>query len=457
MNGTEARTVAAPPQRPSRLPPAWPLTALLLLYPLWWALGFGVLIYLLVAAPMAWALARRRPIRIPPGFTLWLLFLAVVVISMAALEFDPPGTLPTSAWQRLPGTVLRLAEYASLTVLLLYVGNLSKKELPQSRLIRLLGWSFLITVVGGFVGVLWPHLAFDSPIEMLLPDRYAENSFVKTLVHPAVAQQHEVLGYPTPRPAAPWGYTNLWGANFALLAIWFAVAGWARSHDDTPRAVRWRRAAAVVVLAISVVPVVVSLNRGLWLCLGVAAALIAVRMAMRGQLLAIGALTVATVSLMVLLAASPLGHLVRDRIATGHSNDIRMYTTEKALDGIAYSPVIGFGTTRDSMGSDSSIAVGNSAGCDNCGNHTIGSNGQVWLELYAHGFLGVVLFLAFCCYPLWRYRRDNSVIGIAASTVLVLNLLASAYYNTLVTPLAFTFISYAIWWRENSTAAVTSR
>ncbi len=54
-----ARATAGPPddqlahrRRPVRLP-AWPLTGLLLLYPLWWALGLGVLIFPLVALPMA--------------------------------------------------------------------------------------------------------------------------------------------------------------------------------------------------------------------------------------------------------------------------------------------------------------------------------------------------------------------------------------------------------------------
>src|SRR6201999_617063 len=32
--------------------PAWPVTGVLLLYPLWWALGLGVLIFGLVAVPM---------------------------------------------------------------------------------------------------------------------------------------------------------------------------------------------------------------------------------------------------------------------------------------------------------------------------------------------------------------------------------------------------------------------
>ena len=47
--------------------PGWPLTALLVLYPLWWALGMGTLAVFLLAVPMALQLWRRRPVLVPPA------------------------------------------------------------------------------------------------------------------------------------------------------------------------------------------------------------------------------------------------------------------------------------------------------------------------------------------------------------------------------------------------------
>src|SRR2546430_9186097 len=83
----------------------WPLTGILLLYPLWWALGLGVLVFPLAALPMAVILIRRRRagrrLAVPPGFAFWLLFLVVVVVSIGALGEDPPGTVPGSAAGRL--------------------------------------------------------------------------------------------------------------------------------------------------------------------------------------------------------------------------------------------------------------------------------------------------------------------------------------------------------------------
>src|SRR2546421_12994233 len=149
--GRRRMTVTAPPMLPLRA--GWPLTGILLLYPLWWALGLGVLVFPLAALPMAVILVRQRRagrrLAVPPGFALWLLFLAVVVVSVGALGEDPAGTVPGTAASRLIPVAFRLAEYGALTVLLLYAGNLTEAELPQRRLVRLLGWLFLATVAGG--------------------------------------------------------------------------------------------------------------------------------------------------------------------------------------------------------------------------------------------------------------------------------------------------------------------
>ena len=54
--------------------PAWPVTALTIGYPLWWALGLGALVFPIAAVPMAMGLRKLRHINVPPWFGLWLLF-----------------------------------------------------------------------------------------------------------------------------------------------------------------------------------------------------------------------------------------------------------------------------------------------------------------------------------------------------------------------------------------------
>jgi hypothetical protein len=251
----------------------------------------------------------------------------------------------------------------------------------------------------------------------------------------------ELIGDPKPRPAAPWGYTNTWGNNFCLLAVWFVALYW-----GGPR--RRGRVAASVCLALATVPVVYSLNRGLWIGLGVVACYVAVRLALRGHLGALTAVLGTAVVLAIALAVTPLGGVVSARLDNGKSNGVRLYLTERALAGAAESPLIGFGSTRNTMGGRNSIAVGESAACERCGNFTVGGNGQLWQLLFAHGLLGTAAYLGFFGYGLWRFRRDHSAIGIAGSAAIVASLVAMFWYNALVTPLAWTFCAYALLWRN---------
>ncbi|HEX8627727.1 MAG TPA: hypothetical protein VF755_06105 [Catenuloplanes sp.] len=432
--------------------PSWPLTGLLLLYPLWWAMGLGVLIFPILAVPMVVLLIRAqtagRAVRLPPGFGLWALFLLAVVVSIAALGADPAGTVPERADDRMVGVVFRLTGYLALTVLLVFAGNLSERELPRRRLVRLLGGLFVVTVVGGVIGMVAGNLAFTSPVELLLPSGIREKGFVQSLVHPYAAQVMDLVGRPSPRPAAPWGYTNTWGNNFCLLVGWLIVVGWGRL-DGHPARLRVRLL-VLLCLAASVVPAVYSLNRGLWVGLGVIAAYVAVRYALAGRRWPLAAVAAAAAAIAVALPVTPLGEIVTARLDNGKSNGVRSFLVERAIAGIAESPVIGFGSTRTTIGGRNSITVGERANCERCGNFTVGGNGQLWQVIYAHGLVGTVAYLGFFGYGMWRFRRDRTPIGVAGSCAIVGSFAAMLWYNALFTPLAFMFLAYALLWRNES-------
>ncbi|MFC7534802.1 O-antigen ligase family protein [Actinoplanes sp. GCM10030250] len=445
-------TVAAPlPAGPAhrtvknRTLPAWPVAGVLLLYPVWWALGLGVLIFPLMAVPMLFLLVRRRaagrPLRLPPGFAWWAIFLLAVLVSIAALGADPAGTVVERASGRLPAVVYKLSMYVSLTVLLLYAGNLTEAELSRRRLVRLLGGMFVITVLGGLLGMVAGNFEFTSPVEWLLPSGVRNRGFVRSLVHPYAAQIMDLVGGEKPRPAAPWGYTNTWGNNFCLLAGWLVVAAWVSRSAG-------KRTLAVLCLVVSIVPAVASLNRGLWIGLGVLILYVALRYVLAGRIWVIGVVLAATAALSVAIVATPLGGTVQARLDNGKSNGVRSFLIEKALDGFAESPVIGYGGTRNTLGGRNSITVGESASCERCGNFTVGGNGQLWQLLYAHGAAGTAGYLGFFAYGLWRFRRDRSPIGVAGSAALVSSFSAMLWYNSLVTPLAFMVLAYALLWRN---------
>jgi hypothetical protein len=440
------RIPALPARRGRRLPAGWPLTGLLLFYPLWWLLGLGVLIFPIAAVAMLAILVRQwlagRPVRVPPGFGLWLLFLAVVLLGLAVLDATPAGTVPGTVLDRLAGAGYRLAGYLSLTVLLLYAGNLREDELPRRRLVALLAWLFVVTVAGGLLGTFAGQLALTSPVELLLPGQLRGNGFVESLVRPYAAQVMDVGAGAVPRPAAPWGYTNTWGNNFLLLLVWFVAAVW--GFGARPGV----RLAALGLLAVAAVPAVYSLNRGMWIGLAVMAVWLAFRLAARGRFMALMATAGAAAVLAAALVASPLGEVARQRLDQGHSNGIRTYLAERAVAGMAESPVIGFGSTRSTLGGRHSIVVGPSPDCPRCGGFTIGGNGQLWQLLFAHGLLGTAAYLGFFGYGLWRFRRDHSPVGLAGSAALVGSFASMLWYNALVTPLAFAMLGYALLWRN---------
>ncbi|MEV6343485.1 hypothetical protein [Actinoplanes sp. NPDC051851] len=441
-----ATPFAAPGSRTkNRDLPSWPVAGILLLYPLWWALGLGVLIFPMMAAPMLFLLIRRRaagrPLLLPPGFAWWLVFLAVAVISIAALGADPAGTVVEHARTRLLPAAYKLAMYLALTVLLVYAGNLAERELSQRRLVRLLGGMFVITVLGGILGMVAGNFEFTSPVEWLLPHGIREKGFVRSLVHPYAAQIMDIVGGDKPRPAAPWGYTNTWGNNFCLLAGWLVVAAAATRSAG-------KRTFAVLCLLASIAPAIFSLNRGLWIGMGVLIGYVAIRHVLAGRVWVLGALLVTGAALALALTATPLGGTVQARLDNGKSNGVRSFLIERAVDGFAGSPVIGYGGTRNTLGGRNSITVGESSECERCGNFTVGGNGQLWQLLYSHGAAGTVGYLGFFAYGLWRFRRDRSPIGIAGSGALVTSFSAMLWYNSLVTPLAFMVLAYALLWRN---------
>ena len=112
------------------------------------------------------------------------------------------------------------------------------------------------------------------------------------------------------------------------------------------------------------------------------------------------------------------------------------------------SAIIGYGSTRSTIGSDKSATIGQSPGCPRCGNRVIGSTGQLWLVLVAQGFVGGALYLLFLFQGVIRYWRDHSYVGIAGTLALILAVFYSFFYTAVVSPLGITFLSLALLWRN---------
>ncbi len=430
-------------ERKRVLSPGWPLTAYLLGYPVWWALGIANFMLPILAVPMAVELIRRRNVTVPRGFGLWLLFLLWTALGVFVLWVDAPGAVPGGGPERLLPYGLRLSFYLGATVLLLYIGNLREDELSRERVSRLFGFMFVVSVAGGFLGILAPRFGFSSLLALILPGSI--EGVLGEGLHPAAAQVQNVLGYAEPRPKAPFDYTNEWGANITLLVPFF-ILGW------LGRGAGWRRLVGPFVLAASVVPIIYSLNRGAWIGLCLAAGYVALRLAASGRLAALVVIIAALVTASALLVASPLGSLVGERLANPHSNERRAELAGEAVGSALASPVVGFGSTRPVQGNLSSIAIGGSDFCPKCESPPFGTHGHLWLLIFAQGLVGAALFFGFLATRFLRHRRDPSPYAVAACTTVLMFALYTLYYNLLPFPLAILCAALAIAWRAAAPA-----
>lgn len=423
--------------------PGWPLVALFVGFPLWWLLGFGVLGPLVAAVPMAYYLLTRREIRVPRGFGTWLLFLMWVGLGITVLWTQPDGTAPVAGLDRLVPFGYRICWYAAATIILLYIGNLSRSQLSDRRIYRLLGWLFLVTVVGGYVGYFAPGLPVRSALELILPAGLVSNDFLALLIHPNVAQLQDI-GVQVTRPSAPYVYANDWGANAGLLAPFFVLA-WTGPDAG------WRRRVFPLVAVGCLPPIIFSLNRGLWLGLAVSALFVAVRLGARGRLGALAGVVAAAVLTVALLVTTPLGDLVTERFANQHSNEGRSALAVRAVETtLSESPLLGFGSTRELNGNFYSIAGGDSAACPGCSPPQLGTQGHLWLLVFGHGLVGTALFVGFVGRRFVAGLRDPSRDATALGAVVVFYASVMVAYDLLTLPTVLLMIALAVLWRRES-------
>lgn len=400
----EAAAPAARPEPVGPRPPRWPLALLFGGYPVMWSLGLGTAaLPLLTGICLLWLLRHRRRLLAPRGSGVWFAFLLWLVVSIGTIDLVAPGTIGGGGAGAVLAFAFRAAMYLSATALMIYLASTTEREVPARLLVRSLGWLFFGAVVGGYLGLLLPTGGFTTPIEHLLPRSLGSNSFVRELVHPTFAQVQNVLGVGDARPSAPFTYTNEWGLMVGYLLPAFVV-------DRMVLGGRRERFWGAGVLLLSVVPIVLSLNRGLWLSLilgGAIAAFLVVRR--RPRLLLPLALAAVVAVGGVLL--SPFGSILEDRAASEHSLSARSFILQKAVQGSVASPIVGWGGPRQPEGNPDSRVSGESAACPKCSPPSVGTHGQLWLVLFSHGLVGVVLFFSFFGRAWWHQLRPTDPIG----------------------------------------------
>ena len=444
------RSLRIKPGRPAlRILPGWPLVLMYAGFPIWWLLGLANIGFVIVAIPMAYQLLKRRTIATPHGFGLWLLFLAWAAAGVLTLWADAPGAQPASGLGRLLPFGYRLLWYIAATIFLLYVGNMRERELPTRQIVRLLSWFFLVTVAGGYLGWILPHLEFSSVLELVLPHSITNIEFVRILIHPGAAQIQNIIGHESPRPKAPFSFANDWGANYGMLLPFF-ILSWLRYPS------KWRRRLFPVVALAAIPPVIFSLNRGLWLGLIAMTGYAIIWVTVRGRFGAAVALVGAAVVVAGVVILSPLGHQVQERIANPHSNTGRERLASLAVQStLEGSPVIGFGAPRAVQGNFFSIAGGATPTCPQCSPPLLGTQGHLLLLVFAHGFVGALWFLGFVYYRFFRGLRDPSPDAMAYTAVGVFFTAVMPVYDLVSAPLITLMLALGLLWRREQQARTT--
>lgn len=434
-----------------RLDQYWPLTLFVYLMPLWWVLGLSRLILFVLAVPMLVQLLRQPQLRVPRGFGTLVLFLVWVALGMSLLWVDVPGAEDKVGVGPLSGFAFRMLWYLSITIAMLYVLNADRSRLTRRRVVRMFGYLFVVTLAGGLLGLLAPNLDFPSAIELVLPASVTNQPFFSAMFHPRVALASDFLGYSQPRITAPYSYPNTWGNAFGVLLPFFLASWFGRSAG-------WRRFVGPLLLLVALVPVVYSLNRGLWAGLALALTWAALRRMVAGDLRAVVAGAMAATVLGIALIATPLGNVIALRLSTPHSDDRRQNTAveviEKTYDA---SPILGFGGTRQRVGNFDAIAGGAAPGCHQCSAPPMGTQGFLWGLIFMTGFIGAALMLSFLLRHFIANARRPTALALMTSTILLSSIFYFFVYDSLDIPLLATMVAVGLSAREHAGRSPTRR
>ncbi len=408
---------------PDKLP-AWPVAIAFIGFPVWWLLGLGDMAWPLFALFMFLALARTKRLRAPRGFGMWMLFMVWVLCSVIQLD---EGV-------RVIGFIYRYSLYMAATIVFIYVYN-ARRQLSERRVLGILTLFWLVVVAGGYAGLAMPVWELKTPLAYVLPQSLLNNSYVHDMAFRRLTQFNPnpyAYVIAAPRPSAPFLYANGWGNVYSLLTP-VAVLYMAMVRRGLKF---WLLGLALV---LSAIPAVLTLNRGMFLGLGVAMLYIGIRAALLGRgkmmLAIVGIALVAGTSYLVL----PVQERIDQRTAKVESIDDRGNLYLETFNRTLESPLLGYGAPRPS---------------ERAGQPSVGTQGQVWMVMFSHGFVGLGLFLGWLALLFARTLRRTDLVGLVCNALLLVAFVEVFYYGVLGAGLVIVMVAGALGLREPEQAGI---
>ncbi|MDO4258548.1 MAG: ligase [Actinomycetaceae bacterium] len=388
-------------------------------YIAWWALGPGDLAWPIGAIIMVIAWQGVRGLRIPAPWILWIAFLAWVPLTF--MMIDTSG--------RVVGAIYRYILLIAPFIFAIHVYN-ARRRLPLRAILATMTVFLLSITIGGYIAMAFPELVIRTPMAYVLPDGLLGNELVREMAIRRTTQWEATNIIATePRPSAPFLYANTWGNVYSLVLPLALV----HCLFEFRLKSRWRWPAVAVCVA-SVVPAVNTLNRGMFIGLGVVAVWVAIQFLLAGRWrgVSVGAALLAIVGF--IWAISPSGAEFFHRAATAQSTVDRMLLYYATIEELWKSPILGFGAPRPSP---------------TPWLPSLGTQGQFWNVLFSHGLVGVLLFVGFfgLIFFLALGRRD-----ILGSTLagLVLATLAESFVYGMMTGMMLSLLAVALLARGDS-------
>lgn len=392
--------------------PVWPLALMFGLVPLWWLAGVFYLGWPLLGALLVALLITRGRIPLPPGATIWLVFLAIVVVS--ATRLASASSLLTFG--------LRLSFYLTALVVGCYVYTAARERRDMVVVLVPLTAFWFALVALGWLGVLLPRLAMTTPMELLLPGGIAANPFIHDMVHLATAEYSVRSANPIYRPAAPFAYTNNYGSAYAMTLPCMVAFTMLRRHGLL-------RVVLLVSLPLSLPPAFFTLNRGMFISLGVGLAVLGVRASLRGNIRVAASIVGVVVLGALATLFIPITDLISRRVESSDTNSDRLSLYLEVLRRVQESPFLGYGAP---VNVDTVSA-----------NAPIGTQGQLWMVLFSHGVFALACFVAWFVVAFVVCGRAVSPAGQWLSVVPVVCLVQIPFYGMANQNLAVAFFAVA--------------
>ena len=341
---------------------AWPLWLITAATAPAMAVGIHVISWMLPGLVFGSRILAHRGTRFPRSSIPLVILVGWITLSVTVI---PPSGLPLFTY--------RWLLWAGCLAVFVWLVNVDERVVPSDTVVDWLAALWITLVAFGYLATLLPNLATPSPLGILVgPLNRVE--FVARLSEWRFAETQQFMGYPVPRPAAPFGSSNAWGSAMGLLTPFF-LKSWIVGVSPA------RRRRGVIIGLVGVYPILVSVNRGLWLSLIVGGMYFAARRALRGRFAALAVLMAGMLAVAALLVLTPAGGLVNDRLDKSEkSNSARSSLYERAWEGALESPLVGHGAPVFAPDLPE-------------GTPPVGTHGLIWYLMFIHGFLALGLFL----------------------------------------------------------------